>query len=343
MRRQSLVFVAPGRVEVQESDLPAPPRGQVLVRTRLSAVSAGTERLIYRGQFPADLPLDATLPDLRRPFAYPLTYGYALVGTVEAVGEGVEEAWLGRRVFAFHPHESAFLADPAGLVPLPESLAWEEALFLPNLETALSLVHDGAPLAGERVAVVGLGVVGLLTTALLARFPLEALVALDPLPRRRERALAFGAQAAFHPDDLEAARGALAGGGEDEGADLVFEVSGNPAALQTAIDLCGFQSRVVVGSWYGRKEATLDLGRRFHRDRLRLISSQVSHLPPHLTGRWTKGRRLAFALKVLAEVHPANLITHRFPLERAAEVYHLLDRQPEAALQVVFTYDADTV
>ncbi len=329
--RQSLFFEAPGVITLHEAPLPAPAAGQVLVRAWLSAISPGTEMLIYRGQFPSSLALDENLTSLAGGFAYPLKYGYSAVGQVVGLGEGVDPVWEGRWVFAFNPHESCFLVEPGGLLPLPEGVDADDAVFLPNMETAVSLVMDGAPLIGERVAVLGQGVVGLLTTALLSRFPLERLAAYDPLPLRRRVSLELGAQECHDPYAAQFPAAA--------DADLVYELSGSPAALDLAIALAAYSGRIVVGSWYGSKRASLDLGGRFHRERIRLVSSQVSTLAPELRGRWSKERRFALAWDMLRQVRPANLITHRFALAQAGRAYELIDQHPDQALQVILTYD----
>jgi threonine dehydrogenase-like Zn-dependent dehydrogenase len=124
------------------------------------------------------------------------------------------------------------------------------------------------------------------------------------------------------------------------GADLTYELSGNPAALDQAIAATGYSGRVVIGSWYGRKPVSLDLGGRFHRSKIRLVASQVSRLAPGLTGRWDTQRRLRTAWTMLRAVRPGQLITHRFPIEHAADAYALLDEHPAEVVQVMLTYDA---
>jgi 2-desacetyl-2-hydroxyethyl bacteriochlorophyllide A dehydrogenase len=337
MSSRSLIFVGPHQVEVRDQPMQTPAPGQARVRTTLSAISAGTELLIYRGEAPADLPADTTLGSLPGTLSFPLAYGYAAVGVVEDVGSPADRAWTGRRVFAFQPHASHFVADLTELHPIREGVADEDAVFLANTETALSLLHDGSPLVGERVAVWGQGVVGLLTASLLARVPLEQLVTVDRFPVRRQASLALGASAALdpaQPDLPEALRSALGG----DGADLTYELTGYPAALDAALKSTGFAGRIVLGSWYGTRPVSLDLGGAFHRSRIRILASQVSRLDPGLTGRWTKARRLAFAWDWLAQLRPAGWITHRFELKRAAEAYALLGDHPEQALQIVLTY-----
>ena len=329
MKALSLRFAAPLAVEVQTQPVPEAPRDGLRVETRLSAISAGTEMLIFRGQFPEHLPLDETLPSLAgRCFQYPVVYGYSCVGQVTAAGTGIDPEWIGRRVFAFHPHASHFIARPEALIPLPDGLASEDAVFLASMETAVNLVMDGRPMIGERVVVVGQGIVGLLTTALLALHPLKLLIGVDRLPLRRETALSVGADRVL--SGLE--------DGSQEDADLVYELSGNPRALNLALHYAGFDSRIVVGSWYGKKTARIDLGGRFHRDRVRIVSSQVSTLGPAVSGRWTPKRRLAVALEMLGRLHPSRLITHRFPIHQAQKAYERIDRQPEDTLQVVLEY-----
>jgi 2-desacetyl-2-hydroxyethyl bacteriochlorophyllide A dehydrogenase len=341
VKRLAVTFPMPGAVAVHEEPLPPPGPGQILVETRLSAISSGTEMLVYRGQVPTGMAVDETISALEGAFSYPIKYGYAAVGRVIDCGPGVNAEWLERDVFAFNPHETHFIADTSALHVVPPDIGPDAAAFLPNMETAVSLVMDGRPVIGEQVAVVGQGIVGLLVARLLAEMPLSALVTLDRYPARRRWSRELGATAALDPaetDAIDEARRVLRGRRDFAGADLVYECSGNPAALDTAIALAGYNGRIVVGSWYGSKQAPVNLGGRFHRDHLRIISSQVSHLAPEWSGRWTKARRLGVAWEMLRLHRPERLISHRFPITQAAEAYRLLDERPGEALQVVFVY-----
>ena len=336
-KRQIVQFLAPGSVGLEERPLAHPGPGELLVETLVSGISAGTELLIYRGQFPEDLDVDLTIDALSGGFHYPLSYGYSVAGRVEEIGPEIDPAWVGRMVFAFHPHESAFLARAHELLAIPEDIQPEDAVFFSNMETAVNLVMDGRPLLGEEVVIFGQGVVGLLTAALLAWFPLRRLVTLDRYPLRREWSVQLGAHASLDPASAhcsEALKAQLAGG-----ADLVFELSGAPETLDSAILAAGFAGRIVVGSWYGNKRAPLNLGGYFHRSRLHLVSSQVSTLAPELSGRWTKNRRYEVAWEMIRRLHPSRLVTQRFPVHLVADAYRLLDEKPQDAIQVVLVYD----
>jgi 2-desacetyl-2-hydroxyethyl bacteriochlorophyllide A dehydrogenase len=338
MKRLALFFESPGRVALHEEELPPTPANSLLVQSLQSAISPGTELLIYRGEFPDDLALDQNIASLAGAFHYPCKYGYATVGKVIQAGEGLEAGWLGQIVFAFHPHENFFHASPGELIPLPQDLPPEEALFLPNMETAVNFVMDGRPLIGENVLVFGQGIVGILTTLLLAQHPLKSLVTLDRYSFRRRLSQSSGAHACLDPgmDQWEPELRKL----QPEGADLTFELSGAPAALDQAIAATGYAGRLVIGSWYGKKRVNLDLGGRFHRSRIRLLSSQVSTIAPELSARWTKSRRFALAWDMIEKLKPSHLITHRFSFDEANQAYALLDREPGQALQVVFDYPA---
>ncbi|MEX1018884.1 MAG: zinc-binding alcohol dehydrogenase, partial [Litorilinea sp.] len=181
-------------------DIRAPSAHQVRVRVLNSAISPGTEMLFYRGQVPRHMAVDSTLDGMDDAPAYPMRYGYAAVGEVTAVGAHCDPAWHGKRVFAFQPHASHFNATPSQLLTVPDAVSTEAATLFPNLETAVSLLHDSAPRVGERVVVFGQGIVGLLTTWLLATHALEKLTVVDPVAARRARGRQLGADLALEPN-----------------------------------------------------------------------------------------------------------------------------------------------
>lgn len=338
-RASQLWFTSPQKVEVRDAMLDPPAPDQVLVKTVYSAVSAGTELLLYRGQLPNDMALDSSIDSLQKSTDYPLQYGYAAVGTVIETGSAVDPAWRGREVFAFQPHASHFLARTEELQVLPAALSARDAVFLPNMETAVNLVQDARPMLGEKVVVLGQGIVGLLVTSLLAEHPLASLAAIEGMPERQAMAQEMGADLVCRPQDavdpgamtVEQKQALLE-------ADLIFEVSGQPEALNLAINLAGYTGRIVIGSWYGKKSAPIDLGGAAHRNRLQLITSQVSTIAPELSGRWHKQRRFDIAWDMLKRVNPARLVTHTVPLSEAASLYQQLHDETSGVMQVVFDY-----
>jgi len=327
MTGKALYFTGPESVAVREQPIPDPGPEEVRVHTEYSGISPGSELLVYRDELSSELVVDETIDSLDGTFSYPLQYGYAAVGRVTAVGEAVDDAWLDRRVFAFNPHESHFLADPETLVPT--TLPPEAAIFTPNAEAAVNFVMDARPRIGARVMIFGQGPVGLLTTALLSSFPLAELLTVDRCARRRSLSESLGADRVLSPDELDSI---------EDRVDITFELTGNPAALDEAVDATGYAGQVIIGSWYGNKPVQLDLGERFHRSHVRLRSSQVSRIDPDHADRWDKDRRMDLVQSRLAEVDLSALLTHEIAIDDAAEAYRLLDERPDEAVQVALTY-----
>jgi len=348
MKRKTIYFTAPKQVELHEESLPVLGADEVLVETICSSISAGTEMLIYRGQFPRIVDShDSFSSDLK----YPLAYGYACVGRIAETGKQIDRSLLDKLVFGFAPHTSAFICDPSSLIFAPASLSAETCSFLPNMETAVNLVQDAAPILGERVLVLGQGVVGLLVASLLKEFSLETLVTSDCYAIRRKASLDLGASDSFDPESLKKESSTTSSNIDvtaktdskcqpayTQKFDLTFELSGSPSALNDAISMTAFSGRIVIGSWYGEKQASIDLGSTFHRSRIQLISSQVSTIAPALSGRWNKARRFEVAWEALKRIQPQKWITHRFPIEEAHKAYQLLDENPQETIQVLFEY-----
>jgi threonine dehydrogenase-like Zn-dependent dehydrogenase len=209
------------------------------------------------------------------------------------------------------------------------------------METAVNLIQDAGPILGERVLVLGQGVVGLLAASLLREFPLETLITSDMYELRRKASLAIGVDDSFEPAGPETYSNQVINKPQFDYTqifDLTFELSGSPSVLNDAIKMTRFSGRVVVGSWYGDKKAIIDLGGTFHRSRIQLISSQVSTIAPELNGRWDKARRFEVAFEALNRIQPQKWITHRFPIEEAEKAYRLLDEHPHETIQVLFDY-----
>jgi 2-desacetyl-2-hydroxyethyl bacteriochlorophyllide A dehydrogenase len=342
--RRRVRFTAPEEVEVTTEAIPAIGPDEVRVRTQYSAISPGTERLVYSGQVPDTLLADATIEALEgEDLSFPLSYGYACVGRVEEVGTEVSEEWRNASVFAFQPHVSHFVTSPESLIRVPSSVDLRDAVMIPSVETAVNLVMDGRPMIGEVAIVFGQGVVGLLTVRLLADHPLGMLLTVDLSASRRARSEAMGVTSVSSVSELPQvdgfAQNLTQGSSSDniERADLVYELTGRPSVLNDAVDCTGFDGRIVVGSWYGTKTAPIDLGGRFHRSRMQIISSQVSTIDPSLRGRWTKDRRMSVVLDLLPDLRPSDLITDRFAVEAAPRVYNQLTSDVQM-LQPIFEY-----
>lgn len=285
-------ITGPMRGELREAVCETPAADQVLVRSLYGAISRGTETLVWRGAVPASEHARMRAPFQEGGFPYPVKYGYITVGTVEAGPPDL----VGRTVFCLHPHQERFVVPASAVTVLPENVPPARAVLAANMETAINGVWDAKPLIGERVIVIGAGVVGLLVAQLVSKIPGTKVQMLDPLPEKAAKAAAMGL-ACVPP---EAATGE---------ADLIIHASGNPQGLERALELAAQDARIVEMSWYGERRADIPLGGAFHSKRLRLISSQVGHLPPGQTARWDYGRRMALALELLADPVYDILIT----------------------------------
>ena len=333
-RARAVWFAAPRAVEIRDEPLGRLGPRDVVVRAIASAISHGTELLVYRGQVPRGTTLD--LPTLAGSFDFPIKYGYASVGRVEQVGSAVADLHPGDLAFTLHPHQDVYVVPAALARRLPPELPPERGLFVANLETALNALLDEPVRLGERVVVFGQGVVGLLIGQLARRNGAERVIVVDGYEGRRRLARELGADAAWAPAKDLADR--LRDATDGRGADLVFEASGNPAALQAAIEAVAPHGTVVACSWYGSKPVSLELGGHFHRGRVRIRSSQVGQVDPGLLPRWDRARRSDAVRELLSGLPLDRLVTHRFPLEQAADAYRLVDECPEQTVQVVLTY-----
>lgn len=332
MKNHVLYFINPYQLSIKEEPIPIPKSDELLIRNVISGVSAGTEMLFYAGMMPTEMQLDSNIPSLSQQISYPFKYGYCSLGTIIEAGNKKLQSFIGKKVFVFNPHESFFCTTQDQLIILPEDLSLYDALFIPNMETAINLILDGSPLIGENVLVLGLGILGLLTTALLQQFPLAMLMGSDLYESRRNISLELGAKLAF---DASQAKNSI----DQNPLDLIFELSGNPEALNSAIELIGYEGRIVLGSWYGKKSGNIDLGGKFHRQRIKLIASQVSTLASELQGRWNKNRRFEIVFNMLKKLQPSRFISHKFHITEADKAYQLIHQQPQDTLQVMLTYE----
>jgi threonine dehydrogenase-like Zn-dependent dehydrogenase len=258
--------------------------GELLVRARASAISRGTETLVFRGEVPQSEWRRMRCPFQEGEFPAPVKYGYAVAGIVE---DGPLEH-CGRRVFCLHPHQDRFIVPENAVVAIPDDVPERRATLAANMETAVNGLWDGMPGPGDRIAVVGAGVVGGLVAALAARLPGAEVELIDIDPSRAALATAFGCRFAAPQQAC----------GE---ADLVVHASGAPDGLATALAVAGFEATVVEMSWYGTRVVPLALGGAFHSRRLSLRSSQVGAVPSGRRERWSHRRRLTLALSLLRD------------------------------------------
>src|SRR5580704_492925 len=312
---RALFHTAPRCVEIRELPAPRPVAGEVLVRTVCAGISGGTERLVYRGEVPAELALDDSIGALGDTFSYPFAYGYACVGEV---------AESGQRVFAFHPHQDVFTAPAGELIPLP-AIDPASATLLPLVETALQVTLDAGAGYRDRVIVLGAGVLGLLTALLLQRSGQRPLCA-EPLAWRRGLATSLGVTAVM-PEELA-----------KQEVPLIIDASGNPDAPGLALDMLAHEGTLLVASWFGVKPVVLPLGGAFHRRRLTIRSTQVSTIPARLSTRWTVSRRRLATAELLLELPLAQLSTHVFPFSRAAEAFRAVDEGTPGLMHAVLDY-----
>ncbi|MFV3076740.1 zinc-dependent alcohol dehydrogenase [Niveispirillum fermenti] len=286
--------LAPGRGALCRQELPAPVAGDVRVRALASGISRGTESLVFQGRVPAELAAIMRCPFQEGEFPGPVKYGYALVGMVEQGPAGL----LGRRVFALHPHQDVALLPAESCRLVPDAVPTERAVLAANMETALNILWDGGAAPGQRIAVVGGGVVGGLTAWLAACLPGAEVTLVDIDPARAALADALGAGFAL-PDDAP------------DGCDLVIHTSATGDGLATALRLAGVEAVLVEASWYGDRPVTVPLGSGFHPNRLRIVSSQVGMVSPAFRPRWTLSRRLEKALSLLTDPAADHLLGPR--------------------------------
>ncbi len=280
---QAIWYTAPGAVEIRSCELPPLEPGQALVQTAFSGISRGTERLVIGGAVGQQEWERMRAPLQEGAFPFPVKYGYCATGEVEAGPDALK----GRAVFCLHPHQDRFIAPVEMLIPVPDSVPVRRATLAANMETALNAVWDSGASAGDRIVVVGAGIVGLLVAHLAARLPGADVTVVDVADRR---ALAVHLGARFEPPS-DAPRG----------ADVVFHTSASASGLATAITCAGLEATIVELSWYGENDVLAPLGGAFHSQRLRLQSSQVGQVSPSRRPRWSYRRRIEKALALLAD------------------------------------------
>jgi len=337
MKSRSLWFSRAREVELREEEVGPPKGDEILVEALYSGISHGTEMLVYRGEVPQDLELDSSLQTMKGSFRFPIKYGYSSVGKVVQLGPEACSLDLDDVVFVHHPHQTHYVVSQDVAVRLPPKVPPILGVFTANLETAFNCLLDAGVRPGESVAIFGQGVIGLLVTQLVKRYGADRVFTIDGIARRRGASRELGADVTIDPHSHDPAQAIreLTGGA---GADVVVEASGAPEALEGAIASAAFEGLVVVLSWYGIKPVTLHLGKEFHRQRLTIKSSQVSHLNPALGPRWSTRRRMETVLRLLPQLRLEELISDIVPFEQAYGAFERIDGKPEEVMQVVLSY-----
>lgn len=281
---ESLWYVAPGRAEIRSEPLPELGPGEVQVRTLYSAISRGTERLVFAGRVPESEFERMRAPFMGGAFPFPVKYGYAAVGRVERGPADLVEKF----VFGLYPHQELLNVPAESVVSVPDGVPKARAVLAANMETTINAVWDAQPGPADRIVVVGAGLVGGLMAWLCGQLPGAHVTLVDVEPSRAELARSLGVDFAV-PDKAP------------DNCDLVVHASGTGAGLSSALRLAGMEATVLEMSWYGRGEVPVTLGGAFHSRRLKLISSQVGQVAPSHRQRWTHRRRLAAALDFLRD------------------------------------------
>ncbi len=310
---------APGRGEIVQARLQPRRNDEVLVRTVFSAISRGTESLVFRGEVPPSQYEAMRAPFQEGQFPCPVKYGYMNVGRVEEVPDSAPDDLMGRLVFCLYPHQDLYCVPCAAVTPVPDEVPAERAVLAANMETAVNVLWDARPAAGDRIVVIGAGVVGLLVAWLCRQIPGASVTIVDRNPMRESIARELGISFL----------GELP---EDANCDLVVHASGQPEGLTSALAIAGIEATIVDASWYGNRLVPLPLGEAFHSRRLTLKSSQVGRVPPDRASRWSPRRRMTLALELLRDGRLDALITGESPFDDLPSVLATVSREPGATV-----------
>ncbi|MEU5279160.1 zinc-dependent alcohol dehydrogenase [Streptomyces asoensis] len=306
---------SPGTGEIRDVVVPDPAEDEVLVRSLWSGVSRGTETLVFRGGVPGSQHAAMRAPFQEGDFPAPVKYGYLNVGVVERG----PAALVGRTVFCLYPHQTRYVVPASAVTVVPDSVPAPRAVLAGTVETAVNALWDAAPLVGDRIAVVGGGMVGCSVAALLARFPGVRVQLVDADPTRAKVAEALGVEFAT-PDEAR------------DGLDLVVHASATEQGLTRSLELLATEGTVLELSWYGDRKVSLPLGEDFHSRRLVVRSSQVGTVSPARRSSRTYADRLALALELLADPALDALVTGDSAFEELPEVMPKLASGEIAAL-----------
>ena len=310
---------APGRGEIVKAELPPRRNDDVLVRTVYSAISRGTESLVFRGEVPPSQYEAMRAPFQEGEFPGPVKYGYMNVGRVEEGPDSAPDELKDRLVFCLYPHQDVYCVPFAAVTSVPDDVPAERAVLAANMETAVNVLWDARPAAGDRIVVIGAGVVGLLIAWLCRQIPGASVTVVDRNPMRASIAGELGLSFLGEPP-------------HDSNCDLVVHASGQAEGLTSALAIAGVEATIVDASWYGNRLVPLPLGEAFHSRRLTLKSSQVGRIPPERAPRWSPRRRMKLALDLLRDGRLDALITGESSFDDLPAVLARVSREPSATI-----------
>ncbi len=319
---RKLVHVNPETSRLESAGYSFEPGNELVIRSLASLVSLGTERLVARGKVPGESYAAMKVPGMEGSFSFPCTYGYSLVGKVIEGPPQLKE----QRVHLMHPHADRVIAEQSAISAVPERIPDHRATLASNMETVLNALWDSRMSGGEKVLVVGYGLIGALIASLVkAKEPKELFIC-DPDPAKKSLAANLGFNHQTPGQVLK------------DHYDIVFHCSASGAGLQTAIDSAGFEGKVIETSWYGTREVCLKLGGSFHYMRKMIISSQVSSIPGHMKEDWDFDKRKKYIWQVLRDPWYDQLITRTIPFEDAPDFFNDLRKGIISEPGVVIEY-----
>lgn len=295
MKSKALWHISKNQTAVVETDLNPSTPDQILIQSKYSLISTGTENLVAQGKVPLSLHQEMKVPYMKGHFTFPLKYGYSVVGEVLSDGN-----WKGQLVHLMHPHQDYIFADLRSVTVLPPSIPLKRAVLTSNVETAVNAIWDSQVSIGDKVLVVGFGMIGSLVARLLSLMPAVEVVVLEQDPYRKKLAIEMGFKI------LEE---------KTLSFDCSFHASGSSGGLQLCIDLVGKEGTIVELSWYGTKSSTISLGGEFHYQRKRIISSQVGQIPTNKSHRWNYSRRKQLVFELLNNPLFDRHLTHDIPFD----------------------------
>jgi hypothetical protein len=313
--------VAPERIEIRSETLGPLPKNSVQVRTLFSALSRGTESLVFKGLIPESEYIRMGAPFMGGKLPFPVKYGYSNVGRIEL---GSPEL-IGQLVFSLMPHQSIFQTDATNVLVIPGEIPAQRAVLAANMETALNAVWDASPGPGDRIVIIGAGVLGCLIAYLCGHLPGAEVTLVDINPEREDIATKLGVQ--FSPPELA-----------PTDCDLVIHCSASAAGLSTAISSAGKEATILELSWYGSNKVDMSLGGAFHSRQLKLQSSQVGHVSLSRRPRWSHRRRLAAALGMLSDSRLDSLLTKPISFESLTAELPKIFNTPSSPLCCLIQY-----